>query len=75
MTNRIQKVLKPIFAKVSNVNFYPDGMESEAIEITYTAPKDTEVIAGDVVIVPIELWDQHTKTAKKGTKKAGFLNE
>ncbi len=46
-----KKKQKPIFARMASADFYPEGAEDKYIEITVTAPFDTIVLPGDVVII------------------------
>lgn len=45
--------MKPVFAKMSSINFYPEDVPAGCVEITCIAPGDTEAFAGHVVILPI----------------------
>ena len=43
--------MKPVFAKMATADFYPEDANGKYIEITVTAPVDTTVLPGDVVIL------------------------
>lgn len=51
------KEIKPIFAQTSTADFYPKGKDG-LIEITYVAPKDTEVFPGHVVILTVKQYEK-----------------
>ena len=46
--------MKPIFGKMLTADFYPEGANEEYITITITAPFDTKVLPGDVVLMDKE---------------------
>jgi len=43
--------IKPIFGKMATADFYPDDGKGDYIEITITAPVDTNVLPGEVVLL------------------------
>jgi hypothetical protein len=45
---------QPIFATMACADFYPEGAEEKYIEITVTAPFNTIVFPGEVVIISKE---------------------
>ena len=47
-----------IFAEMSHANFYPEDRDDDLIEITCVAPKDTEVYAGEVVIMDRQQYEE-----------------
>lgn len=53
--------MKPIFAEISHADFYPEGRDDDLIEIVLSAPADTAVGAGKVVIIDLEAYEQLIK--------------
>ncbi len=49
-----------IFGEMSSADFYPEGREDE-IDIIISAPKNTKITAGKVVIMDIETYSKLTK--------------
>jgi len=46
--------MKPIFGEMLTADFYPDDANGKYIEIAITAPIDTNVLPGEVVLLDKE---------------------
>lgn len=46
-----KSTIKPIFGKMTTADFYPKDAKGKYIEITITAPFDTKVWPGEVVLL------------------------
>lgn len=50
--------INPILATIVDINFCPEHRKDGRIEMTFAAPSDTRVVAGDYVILTIDKYKQ-----------------
>lgn len=50
--------METIFAEMESADFYPEDLEDNLIRITCTAPGNTHINAGKVVIVSLERYNE-----------------
>lgn len=63
MSHTTQKKFNLIFGKMSSADFYPKGKATE-IDIIISAPKDTKIFAGNVVIMDEEIYNELLEASK-----------